>query len=146
MALNISNQADTLNANDAKADVTSVLGKIKELFFSPLTITVFVLTFILGYFFDWWTVAIAAFIGGFFFGNASGETFAKGTAAVSTLWLLMVWYHHFSTQGILSNKIAQVLPVGGNVGILIAATVLIGGLVGGWAAMSGFLIRNLFRK
>ena len=146
MALNISNQADTLNANDAKADVTSVLGKIKELFFSPLTITVFVLTFILGYFFDWWTVAIAAFIGGFFFGTASGETFVKGMVAVLILWLLMVLYYHFSTQGILSNKIAQVLPVGGNVGLLIIVTVLIGGLVGGWGAMSGFLVRNLFRK
>jgi hypothetical protein len=146
MALNIPNQADIPNANDAKAGLSSVLGKIKELFASPLTITIVVLAFVLGYFFDWWTVAIAAFVGGFFFGISSGETFAKGTAAVSTLWLLMVWYHHFSTQGILSNKIAQILPVGGNVGILITATVFIGGLVGGWAAMSGFLIRNLFRK
>lgn len=146
MAINISNQADTSNANDTKAGIASVVGKIKDLFVSPLTITIVVLTFIVGYFFDWWTVAIAAFIGGFFFGTASGETFAKGMTAVSTLWLLMVWYHHFSTQGILSNKIAQVLPVGGNVGILIFATVLIGGLVGGCAAMSGFLIRNLFRK
>ena len=146
MAINISNQADISNANDAKTGVASVFDKIKELFVSPLTITIVALAFILGYFFDWWTVAIAAFIGGFFFGTASGETFAKGTAAVSTLWLLMTWYHHFSTQGILSNKIAQVLPVGGNVGLLIIATVLIGGLVGGWGAMSGFLIRNLFRK
>ena len=146
MAVNISNQADIPNANDAKAGIASIIGKIRDLFVSPLTITIVALAFILGYFFDWWTVAIAAFIGGFFFGTASGETFAKGTAAVSTLWLLMTWYHHFSTQGILSNKIAQVLPVGGNVGLLIIATVLIGGLVGGWGAMSGFLIRNLFRK
>jgi hypothetical protein len=129
MALNIPNQSNIPNANDAKAGFASILGKIKDLFASPLTASIVVLAFILGYFFDWWTVAIA-----------------KGTAAVSTLWLLMVWYHHFSTQGILSNKIAQILPVGGNVGILITATVLIGGLVGGWAAMSGFLVRNLFRK
>ncbi len=146
MALNISNQANTTNATDAKTGIVSVLDKIKELFVSPLTLTIVVLAFILGYFIDWWAVAIAAFIGGFFFGNASGETFAKGAAAISTLWLIMVWYYHFSTQGILSNKIAQVLPVGGSAGILILVTVLIGGLVGGWGAMSGFLIRNLFRK
>ena len=125
---------------------SSVLDTIKELFASPLTATIIVLAFIMGYFFEWWTVEIAAFIGGAIFGKASGETFAKGATAVTTLWLLMVWYHHFSTQGILSNKIAQILPVGGNVGVLIAATVLIGGLVGGWGAMSGFLVRNLFRK
>lgn len=134
------------NANDAKAGITSVFDSIKDLFASPLTITTIVLTFILGYFFDWWTVAIAAFIGGFFFGAASGETFAKGMTSVSTLWLSMVLYRHFSTQGILSNKIAQILPVGGNVGILIVATALIGGIVGGLGAMSGFLVRNLFQK
>jgi hypothetical protein len=146
MALNVPNRADIPNPNDAKAGIASVLEKIRELFVSPLTAFIVVLAFILGYFFDWWTVAIAAFVGGFIFGTSSGETFAKGTAAMTTLWLLMIWFHHFTTQGILSNKIAQILPVGGNVGILITATVFIGGLVGGWGAMSGFLVRNLFRK
>ena len=146
MALNVPQQPNMPSSADAKAGFSSVLNTIKELFFSPLTITIVSLALILGYFLDWWTVAIAAFIGGAIFGKASGETFAKGMVAVSTLWVLMVWYHHISTQGILSNKIAQILPVGGNVGVLIVVTVFIGGLVGGWGAMSGFLIRNLFRK
>ena len=146
MALNIPNQANISNSTDAKSGFSSVFDEIKELYVSPLTITIVVLTFILGSFFDWWTVAIAAFIGGFFFGTASGETFAKGMIAVLTLWLMIVLYHHFSTEGILSSKIAQVLPVGGNVGILILVTILIGGLVGGCGAMSGFLMRNLFSK
>lgn len=146
MALNIPQQPNIPNTADANDGHSSVLDKIKELFASPLTATIVILAFFMGYFFEWWTVAIAAFIGGAIFGKASGETFAKGMAAVVILWLLMVCYNHFSTQGILSNKIAQILPVGGNVGVLIAVTVLIGGLVGGWGAMSGFLIRNLFRK
>lgn len=146
MALNIPNQANLPNPNDAKANTASIITKIKDLFVSPLTATIVVLAFILGYFFDWWTVAIAGFIGGAIFAKSSGEAFAKGTAAISTLWLLATWYHHFTTQGILSNKIAQILPVGGNVGVLITVTILIGGLVGGWGAMSGFLVRNLFRK
>jgi hypothetical protein len=146
MALNVPQQPNIPSSADAKAGLSSVLDKIKELFASPLTATIVILAFIMGYFFEWWTVAIAAFIGGAIFGKSSGETFAKGAAAITILWLLMVWYHHFSTQGILSNKIAQILPVGGNVGVLIAVTVFIGGLVGGWGAMSGFLVRNLFRK
>ena len=146
MALNISNQANTSNVNDANTGIALIFGKIKKIFVSPLTITVIMSTFILGYFFDWWTVVIAGFIGGFFFGTASRETFAKGTVGASILWLLMILYYHFSTQGILSNKIAQILPVGGNVGILIIVTILIGGLVGGCGAMSGFLSKNLFRK
>jgi len=146
MALNIPQQSNMPSSADANAGFSSVLDKIKGLFASSLTATIVMLAFVMGYFFEWWTVAIAAFIGGAIFGKASGETFAKGMTGVATLWLLMVWYHHFSTQGILSNKIAQILPVGGNVGVLIAVTVFIGGLVGGWGAMSGFLVRNLFRK
>ncbi len=146
MALNIPQQPNIPNTADAQVGLSSVFDKIKELFASPLTITIIILAFIMGYFFEWWTVAIAAFIGGAIFGTSSGETFAKGMTAVIILWLLMTLYYHFSTQGILSNKIAQILPVGGNVGVLILATVLIGGLVSGWGAMSGFLVRNLFRK
>jgi len=134
------------NTSNTHTDPLSVLDKIKELFFSPLTILIVSLTFILGYFGDWWTGAIAAFIGGTIFGKASGETFFKGMLAVAILWLLVILYHHFSTEGILSNKIAQILPVGGNVGLLILVSILIGGFVGGLGAMSGFLVRNLFRK
>ena len=140
MALNVPNTIDF------KGNSSSTFTSISKFFISSLILTIIVLTFLMGYFFEWWTVAIAAFIGGAIFGKSSGETFARGMVAVIILWLLMVCYHHFSTQGILSNKIAQILPVGGNVGILIVITVLIGGLVGGWGAMSGFLVCNLFRK
>lgn len=140
MALNVSNTIDF------KENSSSIFTSIGKFFISSLILTIIVLTFLMGYFFEWWTVAIAAFIGGAIFGKSSGETFARAMVAVMILWSLMVCYYHFSTQGILSNKIAQILPVGGNVGILIVITVLIGGIVGGWGAMSGFLVRNLFRK
>ena len=140
MALNVPNTIDF------KVNSSSTFTSIGEFFISSLILTTIVLTVLMGYFFEWWTVAIAAFIGGVFFGKSSGETFARGMVAVIILWSLIVCYHHFSTQGILSNKIAQILPVGGNVGMLIVVTVLIGGIVGGWGAMSGFLVRNLFKK
>lgn len=140
MAINIS------NTTNSRGNSSSVFDNIKELFVSPLTAIIVVLALVMGYFFEWWTVAIAAFIGGAIFGKTSGETFAKGMTAIIMLWLLMVLYYHFSTHGILSNKIAQILPVGGNVGILIVVTAFIGGIVGGWGAMSGYLVRNLFRK
>ena len=146
MALNVPQQSNDPSTADAKTEFPSVFNRIKELFANPLTVTVIILVFVMGYLFEWWTVAIASFIGGAILGKSSGETFAKGMVAVIIVWLLMVCYYHFSTQGILSNKIAQILPVGGNAAVLIVVTVLIGGIVGGWAAMSGFLVRNLFRK
>ena len=140
MALN------TSNTIDSKGNSLPISVSVGNFFISSLTLTVIILTLMMGYFFEWWTVAIAAFIGGAIFGKSSGETFVKGMIAVIIVWLLMVCYYHFSTQGILSNKIAQILPMGGNAGILILVTVLIGGLVGGLGAMSGFLVRNLFKK
>ena len=140
MALN------TSNTIDSKGNSLPISVPVGNFCISSLTLTVIILTLMMGYFFEWWTVAIAAFIGGAIFGKSSGETFVKGMIAVIIVWLLMVCYSHFSTQGILSNKIAQILPMGGNVGILIVVTVLIGGLVGGFGAMSGFFVRNLFRK
>ncbi len=140
MALN------TSNTIDSKGNSSPIVVPVDNFFINSLTLTIIFLTLVMGYFFEWWTVVIAAFIGGAIFGKSSGETFVKGMIAVIILWLLMVCYYHFSTQGILSNKIAQILPVAGNVGILIVVTVLIGGLVGGFGAMSGFLVRNLFRK
>jgi len=140
MALNVPNTIDS------KGNSSSIFTTIGNFFINTLTLSIIISTVVTGYFFEWWTVAIVAFIGGAIFGKSGGETFAKGMVAVIIPWSLMVCYHHFSTQGILSNKIAQILPVGGNVGILILVTVLMGGFVGGWAAMSGFLVRNLFRK
>lgn len=140
MALN------TSNTIDSKGNSSPIVVPVGNFFINSLTLTIIILTLVMGYFFEWWTVAIAAFIGGAIFGKSSGETFVKGMIAVIIVWLLMVCYYHFSTQGILSNKIAQILPVAGNVGILIVVTALIGGLVGGFGAMSGFLVRNLFRK
>lgn len=146
MALNISNQPNIPTTKDATKGITGILATIKQLFISPMSIIIVILALLGQYFFDWWTIALAAFIGAFVFAKSSGQAFATGTSVISTIWLLAAWFHHFSTNGILSSKIAYILPFGGNTGLLIFATVFIGGLVGGWAAMSGYLIRNLIRN
>jgi hypothetical protein len=45
-------------------------------------------------------------------------------------------------NGVLSVKIASVLPLGGNQIYLILLTGFIGGLVAGFAAMSGSFLRS----
>jgi hypothetical protein len=131
------------NLDDLQNQKNSFIAKIKEIFVSPLSAFIFCAALVCQVFFPWWTLAIAAFVGSAIFATSSGEAFAKSTAAISVLWLLMAWYYHFTTGGILSNKIAQILPVGNATG-LIAATTFIGGLVAGWAGMAGYLVRRLF--
>ena len=45
-------------------------------------------------------------------------------------------------NGVLSKKIASVLPLGGNAILLIVVTGIVGGLVAGMAAMSGSFLRS----
>ena len=48
MALNIPQQPNIPNTADAQVGLSPVLDKIKELFVSPLTITIVILAFIVG--------------------------------------------------------------------------------------------------
>ncbi len=121
---------------------STLLSKIGSSFFSPLTSIIIMVTFVSQYFFDWWVIALAAFAVCYLQAKSSGEAFRKSAAGIAVLWLLVTLYYHIATDGILSTKIASILPLGGNAGLLIAITVLIGGLVGGFAGMSGYLVRK----
>ena len=59
---------------------------------------------------------------------------------------MIILYYHIATDGILSTKIASILPLNGNAGLLIFISVLIGGLVGGSAGVSGYLVRDSVDK
>lgn len=125
---------------------TTFLGKLVSAFFSPLTSIIIMLAFVSQYFFDWWVIALAAFTVCYLQAKSSGEAFRKGAGGIAMLWLLVTLYYHIATDGILSSKIASILPLNGNAGFLIAITVLIGGLVGGFAGMSGYLVRSSLNK
>ncbi|MFZ1264458.1 MAG: hypothetical protein WAT34_13190, partial [Chitinophagaceae bacterium] len=58
------------------------------------------------------------------------------------LWAGLAWWIDMKNNGVLSKKIATVLPLGGNSLVLILVTGIIGGLVAGMAAMSGSFLRS----
>lgn len=89
------------------------------------------------YFLPWWTLAVAALLVGYYFHNSAGMSFIAGFLGVSMLWLAMSYYVDFTTQSILTAKMNKLLPL--NVFVMSA---LIGGLVGGLAALTGTLIRG----
>jgi hypothetical protein len=43
---------------------------------------------------------------------------------------------------LLSSKVAQILPLGGSYVVLILVTALVGGLLGGFAALTGAYLRS----
>jgi len=93
--------------------------------------------FIVQYFLPWWTMAVAALIIGFIFHNSGKTSFAAGFFGAGLLWLGMAYYMDVTTQSILTEKVSKLFPV--NVFIMMA---VIGSLVGGFAALTGTLMRG----
>jgi hypothetical protein len=93
-------------------------------------------------FMPWWTVALAAAIGGYLI--SSRANFLAGFLAVSILWLVTTLTIHFSAGAPLTERVAAIFSL--PVPALFAVTCLIGGLVGGFAAMAGGALRKPRRR
>lgn len=70
-------------------------------------------------------------------GNKSGVSFAAGFVGVGILWFGMAFYIDQATHSILTEKVNKLLPLNSFV-----LTTLIGGLVGGFAALTGALLKQ----
>lgn len=100
------------------------------------------LAFVLGLWLDWWSIAIAAFVIGLLVHQRAGKSFSAGFVGIFLLWGLMAWWYDYRNQSILSKKIAEILPLSGSSILLILLTAVIGGIVAGFAAMSGSYLRS----
>ena len=99
------------------------------------------LAFIGGLYLPWWSIAIASFLIALLIHQKGGKAFISGFTGVFLLWAGLSWWIDTMNKGILSGKIASILPLGGNSFLLILITAVVGGLVAGMAAMSGSYLR-----
>jgi hypothetical protein len=109
-------------------------------FFVAIIITA-LLALINGLFFYWWGIAIVALLVAVIIHQTAGKAFLSGFFGVFILWAGLAWWADMKNNGVLSKKIASVLPLGGNAILLILVTGVVGGLVAGMAAMSGSYLR-----
>lgn len=99
------------------------------------------LCFILQYFFPWWTLVPGAFAVGYWFGNNGWVSFFAGMLGVGLLWFLTALFIDIQTQSILTEKVARLFPTK-TPSLLFLLTALIGGLPGGFAALTGALLKS----
>lgn len=109
--------------------------------FLTATILTTILSFISGLFLPWWGIAIVAFLIAAIIHQKAGKAFLAGLLGVFLLWAGLAWWIDMKNNSVLSHKIAGILPLGGNSILLILVTGLVGGLVGGFAAMTGSSLR-----
>lgn len=94
--------------------------------------------YILEYFLPWYSLALAAFAAGYLL--KSKANFLAGFIAIAGLWALKIWLLEGATSSDLTARVAQLLSVPDKL-YLVLITAAIGGLVGGFAALTGALLK-----
>jgi len=93
--------------------------------------------------FGWWWIAVSAFIGGVLVKSTGFQSFFSGAFGVGLVWLWMTLKIDLETGSILTQKMAEMFKLGQG-GLLIAITVVVGGLVGAISSWTGHNFRKLF--
>lgn len=106
------------------------------------TLLTALLSFITSLWFDWWIIAVVSFLVAILIQQKLWLAFLSGFTALFLLWAGLALWIDIKNQGILSARVAGVLPLGGNSVLLLLVTGFIGGLVAGFAAMSGNSLRK----
>jgi hypothetical protein len=111
------------------------------------TILTALLSFIAGIYVPlWWFFAIVALLVALLVHQKSGKAFLAGFLGLFILWFVLAFWSDNANGGLLSLKIATLLPLGGSKWALIFVTAFIGGLVAGFAALSGSYLRATSTK
>lgn len=107
-----------------------------------LFLIILVLSFAASYFLPWWSIAIIAFIAGVICGHGAGKSFWSGFAAIFVAWTILALMKSIPNNNILANRVVQLFPLPHYWITILLVTAIIGGLVGGMAALSGALLRG----
>lgn len=89
----------------------------------------------------WWILVIPIAIIHFFLGKSGSGSFLTGFVGVFLAWFCFTYIVNSFNDGILSSKIAVVFHLEKPI-LLIFITSIIGGLLGGMSALTGFTFQN----
>ena len=95
--------------------------------------------------FPWWIIAVVALYVGYFVHESPAKSFAYGTAAVTLMWLTYAGIQSSMNGGLMSTSISGMTGGKLSAAQLMIFTGVLGGLVGGFAAMTGTMLRQLIK-
>ncbi|HEY3401784.1 MAG TPA: hypothetical protein VGK59_00265 [Ohtaekwangia sp.] len=103
-------------------------------------IAIIITAYILELFAPWYAIAIAAFACGY--SVKSNANFLAGFSGIAMLWLFKMWITDLNASENLNlaEAVSRIFPLNSKI-LLFLVTALIGGLVGGAAALTGSLLK-----
>ena len=104
-------------------------------------IIILIASFILQSIFPWWTLCFGAAAVGYFMSRKIWHAFLQGFLAVFLLWALYAYFLSESNGHLLAERVALIFGIT-NFYLLILFTGLIGGIAGGFSALTGVLWRK----
>ena len=110
-----------------------------------LFLIILILTIISSYVLPWWAAAIIAFLAALYWGKTSGQAFWSGFGALFVAWTILALIKTIPNQNILATRVSRLFHLPNWILVLLI-TALIGGIVGGMAALSGVLVKKAFQK
>ena len=90
----------------------------------------------------WWGFVITSLVVSVAIHQKPGKAFLSGFLGLFLLWSGLALLKDAANEHILSAKVAQILPLGGSYLVLILVTGIVGGLVSGFAALTGSYLRK----
>lgn len=110
---------------------------MKNLLYIPVAAIGTALTMI---FLPWWSFALWIFAVSYFYGLKPWVSFLSGFISAGLVWGGYSFWIDVQNDSLLSGKMAKLMGVGNGI-YLIILTTIVGGLVGGFSALTGRLAR-----
>jgi len=109
-------------------------------------LSVFLLALVAGalqVFLPWWAGSLACFAVSLLLPQPTLSAFWAGFWAIFLLWGGYAFWIDFVTESFLTLKVMKLFPIPSAPILLILLTALLGGLVGGFSALTGNYLRNM---
>ena len=108
-------------------------------------ILIVLFTFLGQYFLPWWGLFFTAGIVGAIIPIKGFPTFLAGFIAISGLWFGQIYLIDAANESLLSTKVAAIFTLSSPMQLMLISS-LIGGICGGFAALTGKLFASIFKK
>lgn len=109
-------------------------------------IVAFILTALLsyaaGFYFPWWSIAIAAFAVAAIIPQKPLRAYLAGFSSLFLLWVVLALVIDMNNEHLLSMKMSTLLFKSPSHATIVSVTGLVAGLVGGFAALAGSYLRS----
>ncbi len=94
---------------------------------------------LLALFMPWYSIAVSAFLMGYLL--KSNANFTAGFIAIAILWIFSAWLVDSDSSSDLVDRVAHLFFLESNT-MLYVLMAVVGGIVGGFAALTGSLLRK----